>query len=426
MFMCVYHSIYSCPTKLLCYARPSSALFKIPATFSGSEEGNTKLIIKELIHDDADCVRVLKLTNMTSEKNVVDALNTFMENETEAVFVLIANAHYIPMKTINHIRIMIEEVENKAKVQNKLFVFILQFSSRFSKYSYPTLYLHGWSHIYLDSITPIHHVGGVNIHEWFVESYCPTFKEISEEDSLYKCLLDMLPQSIPSISAAVRFGQHNSVPFNAKLTPGQRNKYLCELLVENVVGKTLCRNFRRCVNSSVMANIVDQAALISQRQDSTLSMADQIHFLFSSMFLDYMTLMVAKINENCNIDTFFEQSSSPELRNLFADLIILVSPPKLEWTSMKALVNALQVPVTPVVWPQFPFFYKIMERMELLIEETRKCFHDKIVLFDDKVSNLSVETCTVSNLTKKTTERIQKEEKVKHRITFSCLGCILQ
>lgn len=383
---------------------------------SRSEDRNTEIIIKEFIHDDADCVRVLKLANMTSEKNVVNALNTFMETETATVFVLIANAHYIPLKTINHIRIMIEEVENTAKVHNKLFVFILQFSHRFSKYSYPTLYLHGWNHIYLESITPIHHVGGVNIHEWFVQSYCTTSKESIEEDSLYKCLLDMLPQSIPSISAAVRFGQHKNVLFNTKLTPGQRNKLLCELLVENVVGKALCTSFRRCITSSLMANIVDQAAIISQRQDSTLSMADQIHLLFSSMFLDYITLMVAKINENCNIDTFFEKSSSLELRNLFADLAILVPPPKVEWTSMKALVNALQVPVTPIVWPQFPFFYKVMERMEQLIEETQKCFHDKMVLFDGEVPNLYIDSCTVSTLTKKATERIQNEEKVSHSL----------
>ena len=364
---------------------------------------------------------MVKLANTTSERNVVDALNTFMETETADVFVLIANAHYIPLKTVNHIRIMIEEVENKFKVNNKLFVFILQFSSRFFKYSYPTLYLQGWNHIYLESITPIHHVGGLNIHEWFVQSYFSTSKENDVEDSLYTCLLDMLSQSIPSISAAVRFGQHENVAFNAKLTPAQRNKLLCDLLLENEVGKALCRNFRRCLTSSLMASIVDHAAFFSQSQESSVSMADAIHFLLNSMFLDYLTLMVAKINENCNVDTFFENRSSPMLRKLFADLIILVSPPKLEWNSMKTLVNTLQPPITPTVWPKFPFFYKVMERMEKLIEETQKCFHDGTVLFCDGVPNLCIESCTVSTLTKRATERAQSEEKVSHILAFYCI-----
>lgn len=72
---------------------------------------------------------------------------------------------------INHLRVMIEEAETQAPpISNKLFVVLLHFPpAMFFDACYPSLFLRGWSHYYLDSIghSPILHPGTLDIEEWF-------------------------------------------------------------------------------------------------------------------------------------------------------------------------------------------------------------------------------------------------------------------
>ena len=74
-------------------------------------------------------------------------------------------------ETVNHLRVMIEEAETLAVPMScKLFVLLLHFPPvMFFDACYPSLFLRGWSHYYLDSIgrsSSAHH-GTLDIEEWF-------------------------------------------------------------------------------------------------------------------------------------------------------------------------------------------------------------------------------------------------------------------
>ena len=72
---------------------------------------------------------------------------------------------------INHLRFMIEETEAQAlSTHRKLFVLLLHFPpAMFFDSCYPSLFLRGWNHYYLDSIghSPTLYPGTINIEEWF-------------------------------------------------------------------------------------------------------------------------------------------------------------------------------------------------------------------------------------------------------------------
>ncbi len=71
---------------------------------------------------------------------------------------------------VNHLRVMIEEAEfQTTPTSKKLFVLLLHFPpAMFFDSCYPSLFLRGWNHYYLDSIghCPSLHPGQLDIEEW--------------------------------------------------------------------------------------------------------------------------------------------------------------------------------------------------------------------------------------------------------------------
>lgn len=78
---------------------------------------------------------------------------------------------------INHLRSMIEEAETQdPSTSNKLFVIMLHFPpAMFFDACYPSIFLHGWSHHYLDAIGQSHilHPGSLDVVEWFCYCFLP-------------------------------------------------------------------------------------------------------------------------------------------------------------------------------------------------------------------------------------------------------------
>lgn len=94
---------------------------------------------------------------------------------------------------INHLRVMIEEAESQASISNKLFVVLLHFPpAMFFDACYPSLFLRGWSHYYLDSIghSPILHPGTLDIEEWFQRCCFPNKGMDKWKDSYIDRLTD--------------------------------------------------------------------------------------------------------------------------------------------------------------------------------------------------------------------------------------------
>ena len=329
--------------------------------------------IRDLVLDDLAAVVVHKLSNKP-QNSIREQLKTFVVSESAQVLLLIANMAEVTGPMVNHLRIMIEEAENQNQCSQlpKLFVLLLHFPPHnFLNPCYSTLYLRGWDHYYLDTLG--HHIGNgvIDVEDWFSHCCFPHDANANvEDDSLVQTAKGLLEEAIPVISSRVPFSSHAGFPFNGQLTISQRDRLLHELLITKGVGGVLCQHFRSYWQPSVMSGYLEQAASLAHQQQSTLNITDTIQAAFKATFIDFVVVMVSRINENCNIDSVFVNGGSAVVDALFRDLLALSPLPPL--AQLKVLSNNLQPPCNPGYVPVFPFFHLVIGHMDQLVEQSRR------------------------------------------------------
>ena len=322
--------------------------------------------------DDLATVVVHRLSN--KPQNIIEEqLKTFVVSKSGQVLLLIANMAEVTVPMVNHLRIMIEEAENQNQCSQlpKLFVLLLHFPPHnFLNPCYPTLYLRGWDHYYLDTIG--HHIGNrvIDVEEWFNHGCIPHYATAKVEGvTMVQTAESLLEEAIPVISS--RFSSRGVCPFNGHFSISERNKHLRKLLITKGVGGVLCQQFRSYWQPSVMTRYLEQAASLSPQQQSALNITDTIHAAFKATFMDFVVVMVSRMNENCNIDSLFLNGESAVGGCPFQGPELALSPlPPL--AQLKVLSNNLQPPFNPGYEPVFPFFHLMMYHMDQLVEQCRR------------------------------------------------------
>lgn len=322
-----------------------------------------------LIFEQTDKLVVHKLSSLLSQSSVQELLEDFVGSETAQVCLLVANMQETSPKTINHIRVMIEEAELRARAQQcKLFVLLLHFPpAQFFQYCYPVLFLKGWEHSYLDTIAHSTVKGVVDIQDWFFKCCFPADDESSNEpDVLLQSLTQLLPQAISVLSARVYFGSKRDGSFNSSMNATQRSNALKTLLFEKGVGDVLCEKFRSYWKPKVMAEYLERAATFSKQHESTLNITDSIQTQFKGLFMDFCVYMLTRANENFNLDIVYAEGVSSPTHKLFIGIFKLYPVPKLN--QLKLLSNHLPALQAPLHCPGFPFFSYVCGVMEKRVE----------------------------------------------------------
>ena len=318
---------------------------------------------------------VCKLSNVPSQSHVLDLLRTFVQSETAEVLLLVVNMQEIRQQVMNHIRIMIEEEEAhllKEDRKQKLFLLLLHFPpSKFSNACYPSLFLRGWDHCYLDTVAHSAVTGVVDIRSWFWDCcFPPETLPPPEEDPLIIAMKEILKEAIPILASRVFFGLVCNGHFNTAMSGSKRTKILKTLLFDKGVGDALCERFRSYWKPSVMSEYLEKAVAFTRSQDSTLNITDSIHTTFKSLFFDFLVYMISRINEDCNIDVLFRQNTTPAVRDLFLDIVRLFRIPKLSELKLRRAHPQLGKQTSYL--PQFPFFKAVSGEMERLVEDCRE------------------------------------------------------
>ena len=319
--------------------------------------------------DDLATVVVHRLSN--KPQNIIEEqLKTFVVSKSVQVLLLIANMAEVTVPMVNHLRIMIEEAENQNQCSQlpKLFVLLLHFPPHnFLNPCYPTLYLRGWDHYFLDTIG--HHIDVIDVKEWFNHGCIPHYANAKVEGvTMVQTAKGLLEEAIPVILS--RFSSHGVCPFNGHFNISEMDKLLRKLLLTKGVGGVLCQQFWSYWQPSVMTTYLEQAASLTYQQQSTLNITDTIQAAFKATFMDFVVVMVSRMNENCNIDSLFLNGESPVVDALFRDLLALSPLPPL--AQLKVLSNNLQPPCNPGYEPVFPFFHLMMYHMDQLVEQCRR------------------------------------------------------
>ena len=330
--------------------------------------------LQDLVYHDITKMMISKLSSVPSQSQVLELLRSFAGSASCKVLLLIVNMQEVKREIINHIRIMIQEEEAvllRGGKDPKLFLLLLHFPpSKFSNACYPSLFLQGWDHCYLDTIAHSAMKGVIDIRSWFWDCCFPQDAlPPPNEDPLIMALKEILHESIPILASRVFFGVIKDGLFNANMSGSKRSKMLKALLFEKGVGEVMCEKFRTYWKPNVMSEYLEKAVAFTRSQDSTLNITDSIQTTFKVLFFDFLVYMVSRFNENCNIDVLFSPASRPATNDLFLSIARVYPIPKL--SQLKVRSAHLQHMNQAHYLPQFPFFKMVSDVIDQLVEESR-------------------------------------------------------
>lgn len=394
----------------MCFTRSSPLIHALPAQFPhlattwvqrdpsalGKSVGNFILddteMLGNLVFEDTRKLMVQKLSSLQSQSSAQELLADFMRSDTAEVCVLLANMEETTCKTINHIRVMIEEAEWEAAELHtppqccKVFVLLLHFPpAQFFNHCYPALSLKGWDHCYLDTVVHSAEKGVVDIRDWFFKCCFPTMEpSLDEPDTLLEALNRFLPQTISVLSARVYFGNKKDGSFNSAMNATQRSSALKVLLFEKGLGEVLCDRFRAYWRPKVMVEYMERAAKFSKERESTLNITDSIQTQFKALFMDFCVFMLTRANENFNLDIVYIEDSSSPLHKLFLDIFKIWPVPELD--DLNRLSNSLPSLQLLVSCPHFPFFSHVYGLLEKQVDSSSKAVNLQMDVLADSTN----------------------------------------
>ena len=385
------------PSKLVCFTRSSTLLHTLPVQYPYAEVDQTN---SSIIFEQTDKLIMQKLSNLPSHDSLQELLVNFLSCNKAEVCLLLANMEETSFKTINHVRIIIEEEESKICDQRyKLFVLLLHIPpGKFFKPSYPAIFLKGWDYTYLDTIAHGYDAekGILDIQDWFCkccfseEQQNPSSSLSGEEslshgcgglfslacsskqsimsgppDTLSETLRHLLPQIILPLSAGGYFGSKSDDTFNSSMDVTQRSKALKKILLERKLGDRLCEMFRTYWTPKVMMEYLEAAATFSIQRESTLNITDSMQTKFNSLFTYFCIYMLVQANEDFNLDVLYGEEHNEIFLELFSTLPVPdISILSLQSSSLSNLQHSL-------CQLHFPFFKRIYMLIEKQVESSQ-------------------------------------------------------
>ena len=328
---------------------------------------------------------ILKITLAHSQNFLETYLSTFVQSSAK-IILLIVRMPELSRKIVNHLRIMIEEAENDHTQHKKLFVLLLHFpSTSFFDPCYPSLFLQGWDHYYLDSVGHgmLNADGTVTellaVKEWFTNCCFPSEYANSTKEQMYKTLQGMVEEAIPYVAARMPIPTctQKCGRFNRPMNAVERREAVRKVLIDLKFGDILSNGYCSYWSTEEMNELIRRSTRFTQTKKSTLNLTDSIQSTFKSLFFDFLVFMLNQFNEDCSLDIVCEEhKSTPPASSVMVHLCcsLLGVLPRPDLSQIPALCNRLikQSLVPPPRPPKFPLFSKVCKAMENAIITCRK------------------------------------------------------
>ena len=329
------------------------------------------------------------------------------------VCLLVVNMQETSHQVVNHLRIMIEEAEMLSIQQSKLFVMLLHFPLAQSfDHCYPSLFLKGWDHYYLDTVAHSAERVVVDIRNWLWQCCFPKQVSLpSKKDAVILALENVLTEAISILSSRVFFGSSLDGSFNRPMNGSQRSEILRELFFKKGVGRVLCERFLSYWKPAVMTEYLERAARFTKDHESTLNITDSVQTMFTGLFIDFLVCMLSQINEEFNIDIFFDSDCTPAVHELFLDILQVIPLPKL--SQLQLLSTSIPAP-TRDHSPRFPFFKVVCEAVERIVEHSHNKTNELLPKEETDSTPFHVHdfSATFNKLQEDTKEIIKRRKKV--------------
>ena len=391
---------------------------------------DTLALLESIVYDDLETLKMYKVTRDTSEREIERQVRMFMESTDHTIFLIIANMQEVTLKMINHLRILIEQKENESSKDEKLIVFLLQGQQIFT-HCYPALFLSGWDHFYLDSLTtdislcglpkPLQNV--VDIKQCFHV----TLGIPNSNTSAILRLEPLLLEAIPVISSRVVVGNFPNMVYNKPMSIVDRQNLLKEMLLKEnahqeeqslctALGEALCFLFTQYWDNLTVTKFLQAAASFSFCHQSTLSITSYIQTRIKALFFEFVVYMLWKINEDCNLDCYldcYSISNNSAMEALFGNIIknlFFVVPSLL---SLPHVCCTLPPPKNKGY--RFPFFHIVYCYLEEMLDCSQELLNKESS--EASKSQTSV-NCKEKMLFEVMKEKLQQVVGVSHFGTF--------
>ena len=242
------------PSKLLCYCRSSHHLHNIPHSWSADE--SKRKFIQQYVFPEPNKLTVFKITILSTQKAITDLVRKFYNplNDDE-VLIIIANVEDVPLEAINHIRITIEENEPHKKLGfPKVIVLLIHFPpQQFLNHCYPSYFLQGWDHYYLDTAAP--GTTSINIEKWFND--CCIDSNTKKSSFIELEFVDILiKEALPLVAPQITLRDSR----DCKLSASETNHCLSEILFKRGVNRVIFDLFLTYWKPSVIIDVSEQAS----------------------------------------------------------------------------------------------------------------------------------------------------------------------
>ena len=420
----IYRDCARCPTKLLCFTRYSALINRLPNMYRSTVLDTTQAdhmetaehTLQDLVFAEGDKLDVCKISRL-SQSSIQKLLDDFARSDSTEVCLLVANMQEMSKQVVNHIRIMIEETEAVYPERKKLYVLLLHFPpAQLYEACYPSLFLRGWDHCYLDTIAHKAEEGVIDIQDWLWQ--CCFHKNVEdrmlESDSLMKTLKKILMPSIPFLTAHICFGSDEGRPFNCPMSNSERYKVLKELFIDKGVGTVLRGMFRSYWTPGNIEEALNQSAVMCCKNgEQTLSIADLIQMHFKELFYHFLAYMLSKINENYNLDLLFDADCKP-VKELFIKILRVFPMPELSQVFVLSAHLSTQPSIKQLQPPrdQFPFFKLVYSAMESLVHQCHSETNVKVNLLNEEKSSGPVSQFECDQLVEIVTAKLKDIHKV--------------
>lgn len=368
-------------SKFIVYTRQSYLIGLLPLVFPNNQaKEREQLLLKNIIYDDLESLKMLKVSLDTSEGEICKEITNFIDNGEQKVFVLIANMQDLTVEMVNYLRLMIEQKESKSIYSDKVFALLLSFPQvQFFNRCYPALFLHGWDHFYLDSLTTDMRVEGISESLRNVVNIKQCFRialGIQESNDVLSLDLEpLLEVAIPVISARVIVSSSDG-EYNKAMSVSARQvqirqiffkaqeKYVC-----TPVGDAFCTLFREYWDNKTVIRFLQDAANFTFQHQSTLSITSYVQTRIKALFFEFLVYMLWLINQDCNLDTLVSRMNTGSyeiVQKVFSSVIQTMFKRLHNLQTLSYVCRNLRPPEDKKF--QFPFFNLTYHYMEELID----------------------------------------------------------
>ena len=370
-----------------------------------------QLLLKNIIYDDLKSLKMLKVSLDTSEGEICKEIANFIDNGEQGVFVLIANMQDLTVEMVNYLRIVIEQNESKPINSGKIFVLLLSFPQvQFFNRCYPALFLNGWDHFYLDSLTTDMRVEGISESLRNVVNIKQCFRialGIQESNDVLSLDLEpLLEVAIPVISSRVIVGSgegeyNKAISVSARQVQIRKIFFEVDLQEKNActpIGEAFCSLFREYWDNKTVIKFLQDAANFTFQHQSTLSITSYVQTRIKALFFEFLVYLLWLINQDCNLDTLVSRMDTDSygiVQRVFSSVIQTMFKKLHNLQTMSYICRTLLPPEDKNF--QFPFFNLTYHYMEELIDVCYEIINKKKI---DPRTSIS---------TKKTKEFLEKQ-----------------